>query len=330
MSKYIVYFDSGTSNTRIYLLNKKFDVLYVNQKSVGSKDSAILGSNEILLKGLKELYDKLLFEYNIEEFDIQDVYASGMITSPYGMIEVPHIQVPITIEEFCNSVYCHFEGKYFNRNIYLIPGLKTVDSDFTFVNNMRGEEIEVVGAIHELKDKCGGDSFAMILPGSHTHVTYIEKDKIAGIISNFTGELFHALKEQTIMSPVLSAEVKELDKDMVKKGMDNLETFGINRSLYIAHAMRIFNHGSEKERFSYAEGVINGGVRKSLEYFCEHFWHECSTIAIISNEFMYNLFSIIFQDSKYIKNIIWLPISKTKSYGVLGLKKIIETRGEDF
>ena len=100
------------------------------------------------------------------------------------------------------------------------------------------------------------------------------------------------------------------DRDMVKKGMDNLETFGINRSLYIAHAMRIFNHGSEKERFSYAEGVINGGVRKSLEYFCEHFWHECSTIAIISNEFMYNLFSIIFQDSKYIKNIIW-PVSYT-------------------
>ena len=49
MGKYIVYFDSGTSNSRIYLLDKDFQVLYVDKKNVGSRNSSIEGSNLSLI-----------------------------------------------------------------------------------------------------------------------------------------------------------------------------------------------------------------------------------------------------------------------------------------
>jgi len=110
--------------------------------------------------------------------------------------------------------------------------------------------------------------------------------------------------------------------------VENLIRFGFNRAIYICHAMRIFNEGTEKERFSYAEGVVNGGIRQSLEYYCKHFWKECQTAAVVGDEFMYRLFSIIFEGSEYIKEIIWLPISDKKSYAVEGLKKIISLRRE--
>ena len=52
MGKYIVYFDSGTSNSRIYLLDKDFQVLYVDKKNVGSRNSSIEGSNRVLIEGM--------------------------------------------------------------------------------------------------------------------------------------------------------------------------------------------------------------------------------------------------------------------------------------
>ena len=73
MGKYIVYFDSGTSNSRIYLLDKDFQVLYVDKKNVGSRNSSIEGSNRVLIEGLYELYTKLLQEKHLTEEDVTSI-----------------------------------------------------------------------------------------------------------------------------------------------------------------------------------------------------------------------------------------------------------------
>ena len=325
---YILYYDSGTSNTRAYLLDQEFQICAVAKRTVGSKDSGIAGSNRVLIQGLKELYDEILAENGLEEADISAVYASGMITSPYGLKEVPHLAIPITVQDFSDSLYCFREDTLLHRDIYLVPGMKTVNDDFSFVNNMRGEEIEIIGAVEELKSISDVRDVALIMPGSHTHVTYVRGDEIVGIVSNISGELFYALKKDTILSPVLTVDNLELDEDMVRKGMENVQRFGFNRALYICHAMRIFEQGTPKQRFSYGEGVINGGVRESLEYYCEHFWPECRTVVMVSDEFMYRLFSVIFEGSRWIDRVLWMPISDTKSYAVSGLKKIVSVKGE--
>jgi len=224
MGKYIVYFDSGTSNSRIYLLDKDFQVLYVDKKNVGSRNSSIEGSNRVLIEGLYELYTKLLQEKHLTEEDVTSIYMSGMITSPYGMKEVPHLKVPLSVQEFADSLYCHYEDTLFHRNIYLVPGLKTVNDDFSFVGNMRGEEIEIIGTLDELRSR-GITHAALMMPGSHTHVTYVKDDVVSDIISNFTGELFYALKKETIMAPILGVEATadDLDPDMIHKALENLE-----------------------------------------------------------------------------------------------------------
>ncbi len=326
--KYILYFDSGTSNTRAYLLDEAFEILAMAKKTVGSKDSAIHGSNRVLIEGMKALHDELLAEHSLKEEDLCAIYASGMITSPYGMKEVPHLVLPLTVQGFADRLYPFYEETCFHREVILVPGLKTVSDDFSYVNNMRGEEIEIIGALEELKADNKVQDIAMILPGSHTHVTHICGDEIRDIISNFTGELFYALKKDTILSPLLSQDGAELDEEKVREGMQNLERFGFNRALYICHAMRIFEQGTPGQRFSYGEGVINGGVRQSLEYYCEHFWKDCHTVALVCDEFMYRLFSILLEGSKYIDQVLWMPISSTKSYAVSGLKKIVTLKGE--
>ena len=326
MNDYILYYDSGTSNTRAYLLDRDFSVRYTAKKAVGSKDSAIAGSNRVLIDGLWELYTGVLAANGLEGEDISAIYASGMITCAYGLKEVPHLALPITVEGFAGSLVPFLEDTRFHREIILVPGLKTVHDDINFVNNMRGEEIEILGALDELQSAGAPRDLAMILPGSHTHVTYLQGEQITGIISNFTGELFHAIQKDTILSPVLQWDGTPPDRDMVRKGYENLEKFGFNRALYICRAMDAFGEGTPHQQFSYGEGVILGGVRQSLEYYCRHLWTDCRTVALVSDEFMYQLFSILFADSPLIDKVLWLPISDGTSYGVSGLKKILGAR----
>lgn len=326
MKDCILYYDSGTSNTRAYLLDRDFQVRYTVKKAVGSKDSAIAGSNRVLIEGLWELYNSVLSANGLEEGDISAIYASGMITCAYGLKEVPHLALPITVEELAGGLVPFLEDTLFHREIILVPGLKTVHDDITFVNNMRGEEIEVVGALDELQSAGAPSDLALILPGSHTHVTCLQGEQITGIISNFTGELFHAIQKDTILSPVLQWDGSPPDREMVLKGYENLEKFGFNRALYICRAMDAFGEGTPRQRFSYGEGVILGGVRQSLEYYCKNFWPHCRTAALVSDEFMYRLFSVLLEDSPFIDQVLWLPVSDGKSYGVSGLKKILSAK----
>ena len=326
--QFVVYYDSGTSNSRIYLLDDQFQVRYTESVNVGSKDTSITGSNLKLLQGLKRLYDGMLSATGISESQVTGIYASGMITSPYGLLEVPHKVIPISVEEMADSIVSFYEDQLFHREICLVPGLKTTGSDVTMVNNMRGEEIEIIGTLDALREKYPGRKVALILPGSHTHIALVEGDKVTGILSSMTGELFYALKTSTILSAVLSEKTEGLDPDMVRLGVHNLDTYGLNRAIYICHAMRLFGKGTPLQRKSYAEGVINGGFAKGLAWYCEHEWQGCDTAVIVSNAYMHDLYNTLLENHPYIHEIDWLPISKEKSYGVEGLKKLLSCKKE--
>jgi len=113
---YCVYFDSGTTNTRAYLI-KDAKILDMVKSSVGSKDSSIAGGNLVLLEGLKKLYDELLHRNSMDESQIVDIYASGIVTSPFGIKEVPHVSTPVSQKKIFDSIYIHHEALFFNREI---------------------------------------------------------------------------------------------------------------------------------------------------------------------------------------------------------------------
>ena len=148
-----VYFDSGTTNTRIYVMDENFRVIASETRSIGSKDSAIRKSNHPLLWAMKKMYENALEICGLEDRDIEGIYISGMATSPYGIVEIPHREIPIKAEGLAKAIVPYYEEICFGRTIYLIPGLKTNASEFIYVNNVRGEETELIGALEELKKR---------------------------------------------------------------------------------------------------------------------------------------------------------------------------------
>ncbi len=326
-----IYFDLGTSNVRLFVLDGALNTLYSVRRALGAKDSAIAGNNEALIAGMKTMYDAALSALSLKDADVVQIYASGMATSPYGFEEIPHCEAPVTVAEFARrGVFSHREKKAFHREVLLVAGMKTTADDIAFVNNTRGEEIEVVGVMETLKQRFGDEPVAVILPGSHTHVVLAEAGAgaIWGIVSNFTGELFHALKTQTILAPVMEAEVDRPDTDALLLGAQNAARFGFNRALYIGHAMRLFQQGDARARRCYCEGVISGGVITALDYYGENVWQGCHNAAIVSSAYMSEVFLVLLTQSRTIENVQRIEIDAHKSYALEGLKRIIRCRGE--
>lgn len=323
----IAYYDVGTSNVRIFLLDGEKRLLCTRRRTLGAKDAAIAGSNRPLLEGMKALYDEALAETGWTDGEVEAIYASGMATSPYGIFEIPHYPAPVTAEEFARrGVTPYWESTVFGREIYLISGLKTVGTDVSSTNNTRGEEIEVLGVLPELAARYPGRQTAVILPGSHTHVLLAGQGRLTGILSTFTGELFYALKQDTILAPVLSVESDRPNPVAVALGLENLRRYGFNRALYIGHAMRVFERESPHFRRCYCEAVVSGGVIEALDAYCEERWTECDTAVVVANPYMAELFTLLLAGSRRIRSHSTLTADGERSYALEGLRGILNIR----
>lgn len=330
---YNVYFDSGTSNTRVYLLYNN-SVMHFLKERLGSRDSSIIGGNTVLLKGLKQLYDRLLECNKLDDKKIQNIYASGMVTSPFGIVEVPHLSTPVSIKQLYDGIYPYFEKRYFKRNIHLIRGVKTIPDNFPVdkyniasVNNMRGEEIEVFGVLSEKPEEWKTGGMAVFLPGSHTHIAYIKDGMLCDILSTFSGELFHAVSTNTILSGSIDSG-KQLDEEMVSLGFRELKQYGLNRALYVAHTMKIFKASDDRGRKSYLEGVLTGGVASAFEEILRNKWRDVDTVLVAGNCYITEVYAIILRGMEKKLNILTLTATEKVSFAVRGLLEVLKQASE--
>jgi len=307
-------------------MTDSLELIAMGSAPIGSKDSAIAGTNSVLIDGLYNIYTRLLEHGVCYDSDVADIYASGMVTCPYGICEVPHLAIPITTSQFAEKIYPFWEKTRFCRTINLIPGIKTTNDDFAYINNVRGEEIEILGLMDDLESLTDGRETAVVMPGSHTHIMHVKGGEILGILSNFTGELFHAIRSATIMSPELDAKVESIDPEVVKYGVENLKKFGFNRALYIGHAMKMFEKNDDRYRLSYCEGVILGGVSQSLSEYCQTVWPDCKTAVIVASQDIINLYTAVLETCAEIKEIIPIPLLPSRSYALEGFKKLIKIK----
>lgn len=267
---YDFYFDSGTTNTRAYLL-KDAQIARTMCAQIGSRDSALHNDNTVLVRELRHIYDEVLARQGISETDIRAIYMSGMISSPNGLVEIEHLSTPVSRQVLARNIACYRETRFFNRDVYLVPGIKTLAKgekatleSVDAVNNMRGEETEIMGILHRCP-LLGQGRAIVVLPGSHTQVAFLQNGTIENISSNITGELYNAIVSETILSSaVAGASDCALEEEMIQKGYKNLQTYGFNRALYIVRSLLLFTGATLAQRRSYMEGVLNGGVMDAI------------------------------------------------------------------
>ena len=275
----------------------------------------------MLAQTMADLYRDALARFGLLQDDVNCVYASGMVTSKFGLKEVPHLEVPVSPQK----LHCAMDKVWveqMQRDVYLIPGIKSTAVDWRYMGNLRGEETEALGAAAMLEDRgCGSDG-VYILPGSHTQILYLKNGEIVDILSLFTGELFHALRSETILSHTLNHTPEDIIPEFVRRGCSDAREFGINRALYLCHNNQIFQRFTPEQRYSYAEGVLLSGVYTALEQRVQQHWTDCSRIVMVCDEINRNIYGALLLDS-VLPDMIWLRPSQQGCFGVKGLCSIV-------
>ena len=326
---HIVYYDSGTTNTRVYLIHNR-QLMGKRQISIGSKDTAKPNGRSNLLVQLHRLYQELLSEFALTDEQITQVYMSGMISSPNGIVEIPHLSTPVNAEKLQSGIISFYEPDVFRRNILIIPGIKTIPSgqdvsfsNFEKVNNMRGEEIELLGIVSSLTPD-ESPLQAIILPGSHTQVAFMNRDSIDDILSTITGELFYAIIKDTLIgSSLTSTENWVLDRDMVLEGYRCLKTYGFNRAVYLVRTMDLFLNSTPSQRISYMEGVLNGGVMDAIHQKLQSSGYSSACLGVTGDSVYFEIFDAI--ADRYYPDYTVIPLvpAGNAPYSVKGLLALI-------
>ncbi len=183
---------------------------------------------------------------------------------------------------------------------------------------MRGEEIEIFGIIPDLPQEWQKQEMAVFLPGSHTHVAYIREGILQDIWSTFSGELYHAVSTSTVLSDSIRCDTDVLDEQMVVQGYKNLMEYGLNRALYICHAMKIFNASDNAERKSYLEGVITAGVISGFEKIAENRWGRVNKVVVAGSGKLTRVYEVLLKEAENRYEVITLAACRKQSFAVKG------------
>ncbi len=247
MNNYITI-DSGTTNTRIGLLNGDdiVDTVYINVGAKVAMDNrgTLVSSIE---QGIKELRKKH------KDIKVERILCAGMLTSEFGLYELNHITLPVGINELHKNIY---NTEMFGLPITFIPGVKSVSEDFLKTDMMRGEETELIGIMSQLPEDFFQNS-VIVLPGSHSKFIYTDNSmRITAITSLLTGEMLAALSQNTILKDAVTLKSDGFSSDFLIKGYTCCSEMGINASLLKVRILKNLFNTNENERYSFFLGIV--------------------------------------------------------------------------
>ena len=258
----------GTTNTRGWLMCGSNIVASVN-KPVGVRDTARDGTKQRVHAAVREIVETLRTpaktgagKKNRKLFVPDCISATGMISSPLGLAEVPHVAAPAGLAEVAAaSKWLRFR-EITDLPMLLVPGVRcgpapavfTPDSVYT-ADVMRGEETLCAG----LTALGYVDPPAVVLNlGSHWKAIQLDSDgRVASSVTSLAGELIHAAQTQTILaSSVPQERVNRISERWMEAGMNEERRSGLARALFSVRLLGLANQGTPEDRLSYLIGAF--------------------------------------------------------------------------
>lgn len=267
MEKYVITLDAGTTNTRAMLWDSRRQACGTQKESVGVRNTAIDGHNKLLKKAVKSCLERLLAEAGIGYDSVQQIIASGMITSNVGLVEVPHLVAPVALDDFARGITPVTIEEVCPLPICFIPGVKNyggtiTTENFETMDIMRGEEVESIAVSNSFPR---GKAYLLVLPGSHTKFVGIDPEgSITGCLTSITGELLASITNDTIIADAVDrkfVEEETYDKSMLLLGYDVAKKTGLGRACFSA---RILNQFSIKEKEKIANYILGAALQSDV------------------------------------------------------------------
>ena len=263
--------DTGTTNTRIYIVKDTGEIVAKAYRKVGVRDTAISGSKKALVDGIVACFHDALANGGLREDDINLIFVSGMLTSELGLIDLPHICAPAGIDELVEQcvITNNTDILPFDIPIAFIRGIKNntpatydglISMDF-----MRGEETQVVGVLRKLKPQM--PCFIIFL-SSHTKIISVdETGHITNSMTTMSGQIFEAIKKETVIGKSVACgdEQKSTHKtDILKAVYRSVNDNGLLRTLMMPRFMEVLMESQSQDRAFCLDAAIACDDMKTL------------------------------------------------------------------
>ena len=191
MRKCMLLLDGGTTNTRFTLVENG-RILAQSQCRVGAADAAHEGKNSLLREAVRREMNALQSRWNCS---IVEIYAAGMITSDTGLCEVKHIAAPANLPQLAANAQVRVLPEISNVPFCFVPGIRFESDDPNDADMLRGEEVEVFGAM----DSEDEEKQLFVHFGSHNKIICVENGSITRAATTLSGELLWAVCNHTIL-----------------------------------------------------------------------------------------------------------------------------------
>ncbi|WP_194721485.1 2-dehydro-3-deoxygalactonokinase [Noviherbaspirillum malthae] len=250
-SEIIAVLDGGTTRTRLRLWNGDA-VIWQKAYAIGVRDVARNGG-----AALHGAVSKLLIEaHSFARFDT--VIALGMIGSNIGLAEVPHLVAPVMYTELASRLVVRDLPSI--GSVYFIPGVRTMINDvriysISCTDVMRGEETEVIGLRNQLSLKGPVNFFHA---GSHHKLICTDDSQILSSKTSLSGELLHALTQNTILASSVTPldKLTAVDPEYWDKGREATDAVGFGRAAFCVRLLDQLMHAPPDKATAYLLGAV--------------------------------------------------------------------------
>jgi len=185
--------DWGTSSLRAYLMDGDGRVLQMRNTPNGIQALPATGA-----AGFEQVFAEAAGEWLAAWPDLP-VAAGGMVGSAQGWKEAPYVRCPADVGTLAAHGVRVKSG--LGQDVVIAPGV-LLDEPDAAPDVIRGEEIQIAGALAEDRDRGASSSF--VLPGSHSKWVQVENGRIIRFSTYMTGELFAVLCSHSILGRLMT------------------------------------------------------------------------------------------------------------------------------
>ena len=189
----LIALDWGTTSLRAYLFGASGDVLATRTSPAGIMNLPAAPE----AGGFDAAFDDACGAW-LAVAPALPVIAAGMVGSAQGWVQAPYVETPASADALAAAVVRVQSAR--GATIAVVPGVLEPGA---LPNVMRGEETQIVGALHADDDGAAdGPSRAsalICLPGTHAKWVKVEGGRIERFHTFMTGEVYAALTGHTIL-----------------------------------------------------------------------------------------------------------------------------------
>ncbi len=266
-----IYVDLGTTNLRVWLMGGNAVRARAN-KHVGVGATAHDGSPTRIETALRESITEVMTQANrnYEPCVPVCVAAAGMIGSPLGLHDLPHVTAPAGVKELANSSRWFEFPEITDLPFLIVPGVRSGPSisldSLSSADIMRGEETLCLGLVRLGLLELPG---LVLNLGSHWKAIQISAEgQIESSVTTLSGELVQVTTSQTILRSSVAKEFpEELDLNWLRAGAREQRDSGLTRALFCVRLLDLAKEGTAQDRFAFLAGAF---IAADMQAFKTH------------------------------------------------------------